>query len=75
MPYVPHAIQWLSPVKYSFQALVIALLHGTSSEKVIELGGYDTPKSVTENIGVLSAIFLTFTILTVIGMTRIKEVR
>jgi len=75
MPDVPHALQWLSPIKYSYQAMALALLNGTSAEKVIDLAGYNTPGSITENVYILGGIFLVLAILSAIGMTRVKEVR
>ena len=75
MPDVPHALQWLSPIKYSFQAMALALLNGTSAEKVIELAGYNTHGSITENVCILGAIFVVLAILSAIGMTRVKEMR
>jgi len=75
MPDVPHALQWLSPIKYSFQAMALALLNGTSAEKVIDLAGYNTPGTITENMCILGGIFIVLAILSAIGMTRVKEVR
>ena len=57
MPDVPHALQWLSPIKYSYQAMALALLNGTSAEKMIDLAGYNTPGSITENVHILGGIF------------------
>ena len=75
MPDVPHALQWVSPIKYSFQATAQALLKGTSAEKVIDIAGYNTPPSISENLWILYAIFLVLSLLTAVGMSRVKEVR
>ena len=75
MPDIPHALQWLSPIKYSYQAMALALLKGTSAEKIIELAGYNTPDSITENVSILGGIFLVLAIFCVIGIIRVKEVR
>lgn len=75
MPDIPRTFQWISPVKYSFQAMAIAQLKGTSAEKVIDIAGYDTPASISDNIWILYGIFLFLSLLTMVGMTRVKEVR
>ncbi len=72
---VPHALQWVSPIKYSFQAIAIAMLKGTSAEKLIDIAGYNTPPSISENIWVLYGLFVVLSILTAVGVSRIKEVR
>mmetsp|Transcript_2694 Transcript_2694/g.4183 ORF Transcript_2694/g.4183 Transcript_2694/m.4183 type:complete len:564 (-) Transcript_2694:216-1907(-) len=72
---VPYSLQWISPVKYSLQSVLIAQLKGTSAEKVLDLGGYNTPATVAENIGILGCIFVFFSIVTGIAMARVKEVR
>jgi len=74
MPGLANALQWISPIKYSFQALVIAQLTGTSSEKLIDLSEFNTPSTTSENIYVLFCIFICLSILTAIGMARVKEV-
>jgi len=75
MPVIPRTLQWISPIKYSFQAMAIAQLKGTSAEKVIDIAGYNTPASISENVWILYGIFVVFSLLTVIGMSRVKEVR
>ena len=75
MPDLPHKFQWISPIKYSFQAMSIALLKDTSAEKVIDLAGYDTPASISDNMWILYGIFFALSFLTALGMARVKEVR
>lgn len=75
MPPLASSLQWVSPVKYSFQSLLIGQLHGTSAERLIYLNDYDTPPTVSGNIGVLCCIFILLTLLTGIGIVRVKEVR
>lgn len=75
MPDVPHTLQWLSPIKYSYQALLIALLTGTSSERLLDIQEYDSPSTVTDNLLVLTLIFVVICVLTSVGMTRVKELR
>jgi len=75
MPPVPSAIQWLSSIKYSYQAYVISGLTGTSAEKVIDIGGYNTPPTISQNLLILLGIFILVNALSTIGMTRIKEIR
>jgi len=64
MPGLANALQWISPIKYSFQALVIAQLTGTSSEKLIDLSEFNTPSTTSGNIYVLFCIFICLSILT-----------
>jgi hypothetical protein len=75
MPLVPSAIQWLSSIKYSYQAYLISGLTGTSAEKVIDIGGYNTPPTISQNLLILLGIFILVNALSTIGMTRIKEIR
>ena len=75
MPEVPNTLQWISPIKYSYQALLIALLTGTSSEKLLDIQEYDSPSTVTDNLLVLTLIFVVICVLTGVGMTRVKELR
>ena len=75
MPNLPFAMQWVSPVKYSFQALMNATLRGTSAEKLLDIAEYNTPPTISENIGVLFAIFFVFSIITAFSLARVKEHR
>ena len=75
MPALPYAIQWTSPVKYSYQALLISLLKGTSAENVLNIYEYNNPPTITENIGANCGFFVLVATLTIIAMTRVKEVR
>ena len=72
---VASALQWISPIKYSFQAITISQFEGTSAEKVIDIAGYNTPASIAGNLWVLIGFFLALSLLTVFGMTRVKEGR
>jgi hypothetical protein len=75
MTSVPSAIQWISAIKYSYQAYVISVLKGTSAEKIIDIGGYNTPPTLSQNLLILLGIYIMINILSTIGMARIKEVR
>lgn len=75
MPNLPRTFQWISPIKYSFQAMTIAQLKGTSAEKVIDLAGYNTPAKISDNMWILYGIFFALSFLTALGMARVKEVR
>lgn len=75
MPVLPNALQWISPVKYSFQALVTAQITGTGAERVLYVGKLNTPSTVSENIGVLCGLFVCFSIVIAVGMARVKEIR
>jgi len=75
MPNIPFAIQWISPIKYSYQGLLIAQLTGTSAETILQVSEYNTPPSVSGNLGVLCLFFVAIASLTAVGMARVKEVR
>lgn len=75
MPNLPYWMQWASPVKYSFQALINATLRGTSAEKLIDIAEYNTPPTISENIGVLFVIFFVFSTITSFSLARVKEHR
>ena len=75
MPDVPYTLQWISPIKYSYQALLISLLTGTSSERLLDIQEYDSPPTVTGNLTILGLIFVVFCLITGIGMARVKEAR
>ena len=70
-----YSIQWLSPVKYSMQALLTSQFVGTSAEKLLDIGEYNTPASVSANLGVLIGIFLLLALLSGLAMMRLREVR
>ena len=72
---IPSALQWLSPTKYSFQSLVIAHLKGTQAELIIEKKGYDNSDTISMNLSLLGAIIFLLSILSVIGMSRVREVK
>ena len=71
----PYALQWLSPVKYSMQALLTSQLDGTSSERLLDIGEFNTPSTVSNNLCVLVGIFLLLALLSGLAMTRLKETR
>jgi len=75
MPSLPYSIQWISPVKYSLQAVLISQLTGTSAERLLDLGGYNSPATVSENLAILGGIFILFSALSALAMARVKEVR
>ena len=75
MPDVPYSLQWFSPIKYSYQGLLISLLTGTSSERLLYVQEFDAPSTVTGNLIVSSLIFVGLCFFTGAGMARIKEAR
>ena len=75
MPDIPRTLQWISPIKYSFQAMAMAQFRGTTAEKMIDIAGYNTPASIAENLWILCGIFGVLSLLTVFGMARVKEGR
>lgn len=68
-------LQWISPIKYSFQAFCCALLSGTSTEVLLEELELDTPPSVSYNIVIVIGIFVIFAAGSTIGLSRQREVR
>ena len=70
-----YVLQWVSPVKYSMQAMLASQLVGTSAEKLLDIGEYNTPASVSMNLLILIAMFLLFSLLSGLAMMRLKEVR
>lgn len=75
MPIVPFSIQWISPVKYSLQSLLIPLLTGTSAERLLDGAGLNTPATATENLAILVGAFITLSVASAVAMARVKEVR
>ena len=65
-------LQWISPVKYSFQASAWSLLGQTPSKHILEMLVFDAPSSVGYNIGVF-CVFLA--VGSVFALLRQKEVR
>ena len=70
-----YSIQWISPVKYSLQALLISQLIGTSAERMLDVKEYNTPMTVTENLIVLLGIFTLLSVLSAVAMIRVREQR
>ena len=68
-------LQWISPVKYSFQAFAWSLLGQTPSEYILEMLDLDTPSSVGSNIGALFGFFVLLAVGSVFALSRQKEVR
>lgn len=57
-PDIPAAtrwLQWISPCKYSYQALNIAQFAGSKYEDFLRTEALDAPGTVTKNVGVLAA--------------------
>jgi len=69
------AVQWVSPVKYSVQGILLSLLEGTTAEKVLEITGINTPSTVSQNLFVLFGIFALFSVMSIVAISRLKEVR
>lgn len=68
-------LQWISPIKYSFQAFTWSLLGGTSSADLLEQLELDTPSSVSSNIGILIGFFALCAAGSIFALSRQKEVR
>ena len=77
-PYIKNWIawlQWISPVKYSFQAFAWSLLGNTPSEDILDMLDLNTPSSVDSNIGILIGFFMVWAVSSVFALSRQKEVR
>jgi hypothetical protein len=68
-------LQWISPVKYSFQAFAWTLLGQTPSEDVLEMLDLDTPSYVGSNIGILIGVYVLCAVGSLFALSRQKEVR
>mmetsp|Transcript_3698 Transcript_3698/g.6058 ORF Transcript_3698/g.6058 Transcript_3698/m.6058 type:complete len:752 (+) Transcript_3698:180-2435(+) len=77
-PYIAKGVawlQWISPVKYSFQAFAWSLLSGTSAEALLGSLELNTPEGVGLNLGILIGVYVMCAILSVMVLMRQKEVR
>ena len=68
-------LQWMSPCKYSLQALAIGHFEGTDSESFVAMMGLDRPSTVTANIGALFAFFAFWAIGSMCALYRQRERR
>lgn len=68
-------LQWISPIKYSFQTFVLILFEGTSTAELLERNELDRPGTANANIGILFAIFMITALASSIAMARQREVR
>jgi ABC-type multidrug transport system permease subunit len=69
-------LQWVSPCKYTLQALALTFFRGTTYEDLVnEIYAFDNPPTVSSNIGVLIAFFATFAGGTMFALSRQREVR
>jgi len=68
-------LQWISPCKYSLQALVIGYYKGTEGEILVEAAQLNQPATTTANIGVLFLMFAGWAIGTMLALNRRLEVR
>lgn len=68
-------LQWISPCKYSLQALAVGYYQGTDGMAIVEHAGLDRPSGVTANIGVLFAMFAAWAVATMLVLKRQREIR
>jgi len=68
-------VQWISPIKYSFQAFTWCLLSETPTTALLEMLELDTPSSVSSNVAILIVIFVLCATGSVIALSRQREVR
>ena len=68
-------LQWISPIKYSFQAFTWSLLSGTSTAELLDQLELNTPPNVSLNLVILVGIFCLCSACSVVALSRQKEVR
>lgn len=68
-------LQWISPIKYSFQAFAWSLLSGTSTEGLLDELELNTPSNVSLNLAIMVGIFCLCAACSVAALSRQKEVR
>jgi hypothetical protein len=69
-------LQWLSPVKYSLQALSLSYLKGsTQGEAYLDAAGLDQPETAAANLGVLLAFYGILACVTILVLSKQREVR
>ena len=77
-PYIEDWIkwmQWISPIKYSFQAFSWSLFTETSTSELLEVLELDTPASVGSNLLILIGIYILSAIGSAFALSRQREVR
>jgi len=68
-------LQWISPIKYSFQAFTWSLLSGTSTAELLDQLELNTPPNVSMNLVILVGIFCLCSACSIVALSRQKEVR
>ncbi len=68
-------LQWISPIKYSFQGFTWTLLSGTSTEGYLDFLELNTPSNVSLNLVILVGIFCLCATGSVVALSWQKEVR
>jgi hypothetical protein len=69
-------LQWVSPCKYTLQALALTFFRGTTYEDLVnEIYAFDKPATVSCNIGVLIAFFAVLAGGTMFALSTQREVR
>ena len=68
-------LQWISPIKYSFQAFTWSLLSGTSTAEYLDQLELNTPANVSLNLVILVGIFCLCAASSIVALARQKEVR
>ena len=68
-------LQWLSPAKYTLQALAILQFEGSRLELILDQGELRYPASISANLAVLAAMFAIVVAATAIALERKREKR
>lgn len=68
-------LQWLSPCKYSLQALAIAYFKGESGDDILDSWELNRPATISANIGVLILMYGLLSIGTMCVLSQKREIR
>ena len=68
-------LQWISPIKYSFQAFTWCLFSNTPNAEILEMYELNAPAGVGSNIGILIGMFVLCALGSVLALSRQREVR
>jgi ATP-binding cassette, subfamily G (WHITE), member 2 len=68
-------LQWISPCKYSLQALSIHQFEGSRVEYLLDEQGLNHPGTIAANIGALFLMFAVLAVCTMVALSRQREVR
>ena len=68
-------LQWVSPCKYTLQALSIIQFEGSSVELLLDQAALNRPPTVSANLGVLALMFAALAVGSIWVLSMQREVR